>query len=352
VRVDPVWLPLLVLLIAGGCLPRSKALPPGEAQVRLLGRWDATGAPDRLTAVNPGSSFRFRYQGTWCQLQFDRSANKRPFPQLWVRFDGAWTRHVLDRDAIDLGRDAPQGEHDVWGGLKSADEHQRRWTPPLVASVTLMGIALPQGAFLRAPRRPARIIEFVGDSMTEGILVHSREKGKGWPDFADSRMTYAFRTAQALDAEPRLIAFGAQGVTQAGNGGVPPVPLAYPFVYDRVPADDPPADIVVIAHGCNDSAVASITAGYRNLIGLIRERNPDAAIVCMVPFPQCHPDSIARAAAAEQAAGDRQVFFLPTRGWLDKKADTTDGVHPNVQGHAKAAQRLVEFIREHVLSIQ
>ena len=67
----------------GGCsLLGERELPPGRAVVRLLGRWDASGAPARVVTVNPGSSFQFRYRGTACRLHFDRSANKPPLPQL------------------------------------------------------------------------------------------------------------------------------------------------------------------------------------------------------------------------------------------------------------------------------
>jgi len=336
---------LMTTALICGCLPGNRPLPDGKGEVRLMGRWDATGAPNRLVAVNPGSSLQFRYRGTSCQFHVDRSANKPPLPQLWVCFDGEWSPRVVDRDVLELGAGAQQGDHTVWVVLKSADEHQPRWKPPLVASLAVTGIAVPGGAFLRPPRARKRIIEFVGDSMTEGILVHKPQAGKGWTDFADSRLTYAFRVAEALGAEPRIIGFGAQGVVRPGNGGVPPAGLAYPFAYDGVPAKDAPADIVVIAHGCNDSHVKNIEAGYRNLIGLVRRHSPDAAIFCIVGFPQCHPASIARAVAAVRGDGDEKVHFVPTHGWVDRKTETTDGVHPNVAGHEKAAEKLLDVIR-------
>ena len=329
-----------------GCIPTREATAPDEATLRLLGRWDARGAPHRLVAVNPGSSFQFRYKGGLCRLHVDRSANQDPMPQLWVNFDGTWTLHVLDRDTIELGSAVERGRHEVWVVLKSAREHQSRWRPPLVASLTLTAVTAPDGRFLSAPRRRRRIIEFVGDSITEGILVHPQAKGKTWPDLADSRLTYAFRAAEALDAEPRLIGFGAQGVTKAGNGGVPPAGLAYPFVYADAPAADDPADVVVINHGGNDSGVPNIEAGYRNLIRLVRRHSPNADIFCVVPFPQVHARSISRAVAAVRADGDEHVHHVDTRGWLDRKADTTEGVHPNPQGHAKAAERLIKIIRQ------
>jgi len=334
---------LALIIGACGCAPSPELLSADRARIRLLGRWDARGAPDRLVAVNPGSSFEFRYEGTSCVLHFDRSVNKPPFPQLWVQFDGAWTKHVLDGDQIVLGGDAELARHRVWVVLKAADEHQSRWKPPLVAALTLTGIAAPGGRFLRPPRRRKLIFEAIGDSITEGILVYA--KGKDWPDRADSRATYAFQTALALGAEPRIVAFGRQGLTVGGNGGVPPVGLAYPFVCERVRADDPPADIVVINHGGNDAGARSIENGYLRLLRLVRQRNPRAAIFCLIPFAQVHAESIRRAVAEAHVAADTRVYLVETRGWLDRKTDLTDRAHPTPQGHAKAAKRLTTFIR-------
>jgi len=127
---------------------------------------------------------------------------------------------------------------------------------------------------------------------------------------------------------------------------VPPAGLAYPFVCEGVPADDPPADIVTIMHGSNDSGVPNIEAGYVNLIRQVRRRNPRAAIFCVVPFNQIHRRSVRGAVDTLRANGDAWVFLVETSGWIDPKTDTTDGVHPNAIGHAKAAQKLAAVIRE------
>jgi len=338
--------PLALVAGALGCSLGRAPLHEGCGWVRLLGRWDASQAPDRIVAVNPGSSFEFRFQGTMCVLDFDRSANP-PYgglPQLWVRFDGVWTKHGVDTDRLVLGRDAQPGRHEVWVVIKALDERQPRWTPPLVASLTLTGIEVPGGQLVTPPARRRRIFEAVGDSITEGIGVY--KEGKDGPDRADSRFTYAFRTAEALGAGPRIIGFGAQGVTKGGNGGTPPVGLAYPFVYKDVPAEEAPADVVVINHGCNDGAAKSIESGYLNLIRRVRERNPKAHIFCIVPFAQVHAYSIEEAVASARVDWDLKVHLVRTRGWLDPKTDTTDGVHPSAEGHAKAAEKLTAFIRE------
>ena len=328
-----------------GCVPWRDTLPPGKAAIQLLGRWDARGAPNRFVTVNAGSSFEFWYEGTTCVLHFDRSANKPPLPQLWVQFDGAWSKHTVDRDALTFGQ--PGGEparHHVWAVLKSADEHQARWTPPLVAALTLTGVSVPDGLFVK-PQPRKRVLEAIGDSITEGVLAVRKGALSEWTEIADSRATYAFRTAVALDAEPRIIGFGAQGTSKGGNGGTPPVGLAYPFAYEGVPADERPADIVVINHGCNDGAARSIESLYTRLVRLVRGRNPEAAIFCVVPFNQAHAASIRGAVDTARANGDAWVFLVDTKGWIDPKTDTTDSVHPNQQGHAKAARELTAFIR-------
>jgi len=47
---------LPALCLAAGCAAFRSLPPQTQATVRLLGRWDASGAPERLIAVNPGSS--------------------------------------------------------------------------------------------------------------------------------------------------------------------------------------------------------------------------------------------------------------------------------------------------------
>lgn len=335
-----------VMCVVGGCAGLRSLPSQTEATVRLLGRWDASQAPGRLVAVNPGSSFEFRYRGTYCVLHVEASNLRPPYPQLWAQFDAEWSKVSVQSERIVIGDGAAERTHRVWVVLKSADEHQPRWKPPLVAALVVTGLEAPGGRFLRPPRKRELILEAIGDSITEGILAVRRGRLSEWTEIADSRATYAFRTAMALGAEPRIIGFGRQGVTIGGNGGVPPVGLAYPFVCDQEPAADRPADIVVINQGSNDHGARSIEHGYLNLIRLVRSRSPGAEVFCLVPFAQVHADSVRRAVASARAAGDDHVHLVETAGWLDPKTDTTDGVHPNLKGHEKATARLTEVIRQ------
>ena len=46
-------------------------------------------------------------------------------------------------------------------------------------------------------------------------------------------------------------------------------------------------------------------------------------------------------------AGDANVFYVDTTGWL-QRGDFTDGLHPNVEGGAKAADKLAAALKEHL----
>jgi lysophospholipase L1-like esterase len=43
---------------------------------------------------------------------------------------------------------------------------------------------------------------------------------------------------------------------------------------------------------------------------------------------------------ARKTGGDARIFFVDTTDWITPNVDTTDGLHPNPQGHAKVTARL------------
>jgi lysophospholipase L1-like esterase len=50
---------------------------------------------------------------------------------------------------------------------------------------------------------------------------------------------------------------------------------------------------------------------------------------------------------ARNAAGDSKVHYINTNGWLTA-ADYTDGLHPSVSGHIKAARLLQPILAPYV----
>jgi hypothetical protein len=108
------------------------------------------------------------------------------------------------------------GAHTLWLMVRGLDEHQSRWKAPLTVSITFLGLE-PAGGQLRPSLpewdHPKLTIEFLGDSITEGVLVQEVRPGKTtWPWQTDALDSHACQTAVLLGAAWRQVGFGAIGL--------------------------------------------------------------------------------------------------------------------------------------------
>jgi lysophospholipase L1-like esterase len=224
-----------------------------------------------------------------------------------------------------------------------------RWNPPLESALFFTGVEVGEGGELLTPPPPPRMrIEFLGDSITEGILAEGKGERPQFPHLTDGRRAYAYQTAERLNAQPRVVGFGRLGITVPGNGGVPVAIDSFLFVYDSVLKDRWSPTAVVINLGTNDGKATAEEFGpkYLEYLQLVRESYGRARIFCMRPFNGAHADEIRQAVVDMRKGMDLRVHYVDTTGWIDPKEDTTDGLHPNIAGHRKAAEKLAAFIRE------
>ena len=169
--------------------------------------------------------------------------------------------------------------------VKGFREWENRWDTPLVGSVVFRGVTPDAGTqLLSAPERPAKLVEFLGDSITEGVLVlntgpretWSRER---WPEFSDGRRSWAYQSALWQGAEPRTVGFGRLGLSINANGGVPPALHSFPFMYSGAPIDKTRLpDAVVINMGTNDGQRVSGEVFRPTLPGLPGDDPQDLSI--------------------------------------------------------------------------
>jgi lysophospholipase L1-like esterase len=338
--------PIGILDLGSGSLqPRSDLVPAGSTKIRFEGRWHRQSPDGAAVTVNTGSLFRLRFTGESCRLQFDTRRDVTPGPHLWMRLDNDEWREISVIPEVDLtarGTDP----HTLQVIFKGADERQSRWDPPLEAHVTFVGLRLaPGGRLLDPPDEPSLSIEFLGDSITEGVFVNGT--GEARPEVDDALRTYAFQTAEALKAYFRIVGFGLIGITRPGNGGVPDALEAFPYVYGGQLKDRFQPRLCVINLGTNDAAADSalFSERYAAYLRLIRADYPEALLVCMRPFNGAHADDIRRTVQRRRADGDPRAYYVDTTGWIDPARDTTDGLHPSAAGHARAARRLTSALR-------
>ncbi len=217
-------------------------------------------------------------------------------------------------------------------------------------------------------------IEFIGDSITCGYGVDDEVKEHHFSTSTeDGTKTYAFKTAEALDADYSMVSFSGHGIVSGyTTQGKAVTEQCVPKYYTKVGRSYGPSadfslqdiewdfnsfvpDIVVINLGTNDSSytggslelMREYTDGYIDFLGQIRENNPDAYILCTLGIMgnTLYTDMEAAVIEFSENTGDEKVGAL-----LFDVQSAEDGYaadwHPTEATHAKAAEKLTEKIKE------
>ena len=311
--------------------------------IRFTGRWDLTGNTAITTA--PGAMIELAYCGKAAILHFDICDNVNPYPHLWITVDdGAKIEVPIERvlriEATDFG------EHIIKIIYKSATETQHRWYQPLIGKISFMGYDADKEGTL--PEDNRKIIEFIGDSITEGVLIdafhnYNPDDQKNRPYQDDSTATYAYLTATALNMKPVIIGYGAVGVTKAGNASVPKAALSYGYNFCDSPAKPYGSDIIVINHGANDRWVSPevYVSEYTDLLKIVRKINPASKIVVLSPFCSVFVAELAKMVDDFNLQNNDNIAFISSKDWVPEEP-----IHPLRDGHKIIAEHLVEELKE------
>lgn len=224
--------------------------------------------------------------------------------------------------------------------------------------ITFSGFDYMGGTAAPTPEPRTRHIEVIGDSITAG---YGNEGPDAWTGFKNAEenaaITYGALAAEDLDAEATIIGWSGMGLHQdlGGNTG-----LLMPEIYQRTLGTATTTDwdfsqnvpdVVVINLGTNDFASsvdpAAFKASYVDFIHFIRDKYPDAAILCTIGTIRYDAwNSIQSAVETVNGEGDANVYsFAFTPASTLGEPNGTDG-HPSAQTHARMAEELSEEIRK------
>ena len=238
------------------------------------------------------------------------------------------------------------GNHIVRVLFKSANEMAHRWHQPFGGGVEFLGYDAEAPGIL-PERRDRKTIEFVGDSITEGILIDEPLgdgiKWFGRPYQDDVTAAYAWLTAETLDLEPYIMGYGGVGVTKGGSGSVPRAQKAYPYCFAGAPVPYVHPDYILINHGANDrfSTTESYCDGYLELLDVITGTHPDSKIIVLAPFCGAHEDALEMLVSNYNARKKTDVAFIRTTNWIPKEP-----LHPDREGHREVSRLLSEELRK------
>lgn len=216
------------------------------------------------------------------------------------------------------------------------------------------------------PDARALMLEFIGDSLTvgEGTMGPYGEAQEWRMLFISHMPAFPTLVAEELKADKRVIALGGWGAARSwDNQKESRIGRIYgqlcgvtPGGQVPAPADERPADAVVINLGTNDgSALAGLKADEATparaelraraveLMEAVRARYPRAAIVWAYGLCGHAVEAILRGAVEDmRAAGDRNVHYLS----LSDAATLGARMHPSRDAHRQAAREIADELKK------
>jgi lysophospholipase L1-like esterase len=322
------------MLVAGLStrLPEASAAAgdgrPTDPNITFVGRWD-TGNSGAYVPGWAGAYLSTGFTGTTVKLL------QRNNIDLYYSIDGSADKYLTN----------VSGTVNLTPARLASGKHTLRVSYRVVAGsyhgdAVFQGLTLDSGAQTYAPSVPAKLLEFVGDSITVGTTSSE-----------NALTAYGWLTGEQLGARHTQIAQGGACLVTTADGCVGmedyflklnSSPTSPGWDFGRYQAN-----AVVINLGTNDLAHGTHTTTfqphYLHLLEEIRAEYPNAAIFAMETFSKRFGAQSQAAVQARNAAGDAKVYYVNTEGWL-ASTDFSDGTHPNDGGHRKVAARLGPII--------
>lgn len=316
--------------------------PYNDSSIRFEGRWHFDS--EYAATVNSGANFQIAFSGNMIMLNFETENNQPPYPHMWMRLDGgAYFEVPIDVYLRVMAEN--DGDHLLEVVVKSQNENQSRWKAPRAAATCFRGYVAEKSGIL-PPKRKRPVVEFVGDSITEGVLIDTYEglydKNVERVNQDDVLADYCWLTAKALDVEPVIMGFGAVGMCVSGMGGVPRVSESYPYCFEGVPFNCDP-DYVICNHGTNDRPYSKedFVSRYVEFLDMVRGMHPRAQIIVLTPFCGFWDDALKEMVDNYNRDKNCNVDLILTGGWI-----SPEPVHPWRDGHREVAKRLTEELKK------
>ena len=312
-----------------------------DQSLRFVGRWKVT--EDKAVTTVPGSHFYLAFEGKSAVLHFETMWLIAPYPHLWISVDdGAWIEVPIEKHLRIQAR--TEGNHVVKVVYKSAIEKAHRWYLPLCGCAELVGVDAKPGVL---PEFHQKTIEFVGDSITEGVLIDEEisngTKYHGRPYQDDVMAGYSWLSVEALNLEPLYMGYGAVGVTRSGQGSVPRACESYPYCFHNEKIEYSEPDYILINHGANDQfdTEENFVKCYMELLDVIMGIHPHSTLILLQPFCGVFKQGMILVKEQFEKKYEKTAHLILTEGWIP-----AEPLHPHRDGHQIVAEHLIHELVE------
>ncbi|MCQ2471342.1 MAG: GDSL-type esterase/lipase family protein [Clostridia bacterium] len=315
-----------------------------NSAIDFVGRWAEY--DNAKCTTTPGAFLRFAFKGNSAVLVFNTLWNVRPYGHVWIQLDGGAKIEATIEDFIRVEAET-DGIHNVTVIYKSNVEMHHRWHTPLVGKLSFKGFEADEIAEVEPDNR--KTIEFVGDSITEGVLIDDfREPDRNHGQYNrpfqdDSTATYAFITAKNLNLRPLVMGYGAVGVTHGGCGGTVKAADGYPYCFEGKEVEYGAPDYILINHGANDRGAGAekYLAEYAHLLDVIREKNPTSQLISLSAFCGAYHEELDHFIKEYNEKNGCDILYIDSNGWVP-----VEPLHPRRDGHKKIAENLTAILKE------
>jgi lysophospholipase L1-like esterase len=341
--------------------PRNGSTPPNPS-------------PANAFHFFPATDTRFLYTG---RIDFSDAAHPRfwaPGVYIKARFKGPSCKVILEDEVLNDSThnyvgivldDEPPRRIKLAGKTDTIEVKTAGGTHTLtICKNTESGIGWLEfkglfcGKLLSPPARPARRIEFIGNSITCGtgsdLSVFPCRQGQ-WYDQHNAYMSYGPLTSRSLDAEWQLSAVSGIGLIHSCCK----LDITMPQVFDKMNqrADSVVwdfgryrPDVVTITLGQNDGIQDSVVfaRAYTAFIRRIRSRYPAARIVCLTSpmgneqLTAVLKNYLSGIVAYCRDAGDRKVSCY----FYSRQYHHGCGGHPDLAEHREIAAELSAYLKK------
>ena len=237
----------------------------------------------------------------------------------------------------------------------------------------IKSISVDQDGTISPANQKSLKIEFIGDSITCGYGVDDEDRNHHFATSTeDNTKTYAYKTAQALDADYSMVSVSGWGIVSGYTSAQKNPDSVLPKIYEKVGFTygnkfnnkQPQSltwdfnrfvpDFIVINLGTNDASwtkkdakkVEDYKKGYVKFLKQIRAKNKDAQIICSLGIMggDLFPAIEEAVEEYKSQTGDEKVCSLKFAN-----QSMADGIaadwHPTEKTHAKAGKVLTEKIK-------
>lgn len=345
---------------------------PTSENVKTLGRTMLTDE-DMLWLAFSGSGAEFTFNGTKAEVVIagDDNAEKPDNEDNQARI----AIYVNGERVVDDMIDHAEETYTVFESETPAECDVKivKLSETAMSTCAVKSITVDAEEGIKPAEKKEHFIEFVGDSITCGYGVDDEVKEHHFSTKTeDVTKTYAYKTAEKLDADYSMVSISGYGIISGYSDGKKKVAnQQLPKYYDKLGYSygtfggkqvssqkwdftGYTPDAIVVNLGTNDASytknkedrVKDYTDSYVEFLKNIRTNNPDAQIFCTLGIMgnELYPYVEQAVLDYTEQTGDTKVTAMPFDIQSPDDGYAADW-HPTEATHEKASEKLVSKIK-------